>query len=130
MIAVALILGWFGLCLGSFVNALVWRVHEEKDWVKDRSQCPNCGHRLVAADLVPVLSWIALRGRCRYCKKPISAQYPLVELVGGLIFALSYVYWPGGLHTAGAYVLFISWLVTSVGLLALTVYDARWMLLP
>ena len=129
MVIIALILGWLGLCLGSFVNALVWRIHEKKEWVKGRSQCPNCGHELAASDLVPVLSWLWLKGRCRYCKKPISAQYPLVELAAGLSFALSYIYWPQDLHS-GQLVLFVAWLLTLVGLLALLIYDLRWMLLP
>ncbi len=65
-------LGLLGLALGSFVTALSRRLHEKKDFVKGRSQCEACGHQLAVKDLVPVLSWLALRGRCRYCRKPIS----------------------------------------------------------
>ncbi len=129
MIIIALFLGWLGVCFGSFVNALTWRLHTKKDWIKARSQCPYCGHTLAAKDLVPVLSWLMLRGRCRYCKHSISLQYPLVELAGGLVFAISYLFWPANL-ASGQTVLLVTWLAASVGLLALLVYDFRWMLLP
>lgn len=129
MAVIALVLAWFGLCFGSFVNALVWRLRNKKDWVRARSVCPNCGHILAWYDLVPVISWLTLRARCRYCKQPISLQYPLVELAAGLVFTLSYIYWPMSFHH-GQIVLFISWLVCAIGLLALVVYDFRWMLLP
>jgi prepilin signal peptidase PulO-like enzyme (type II secretory pathway) len=105
-------------------------VHKKKDFVRARSQCPHCGHELAPADLVPVISYLRLRGRCRYCKKTISAQYPVVELVGGLAFVASYIFWPSDLHAGGNIVLLLTWLVTSVGLLALAVYDLKWMLLP
>lgn len=115
--------------MGSFINALVWRLKNKKNWVKARSQCPDCGHQLAAKDLVPVLSWLWLRGRCRYCKKSISAQYPIVELAMAVVFVLSYIYWPQPLQ-GGQLVLFITWLACSVGLMALLVYDLKWMLLP
>ena len=118
-----------GLILGSFVNALVWRTHKKKDILKERSQCVHCGHKLAAADLVPVLSWLMLGGRCRYCKKPISVQYPLVELSAAVVFTLSYIFWPVDL-TGGQWILFATWLIVGVGLLALAVYDLRFMLLP
>jgi leader peptidase (prepilin peptidase)/N-methyltransferase len=122
-------LAFLGLCFGSFVNALVWRIKNKKDWVKSRSQCPQCKHQLAAIELVPVISWLALRGRCRYCKKPISAQYPIVELATAAVFVLSYTYWPQPLHS-GQIILLTTWLACSVGLMALLVYDIKWMLLP
>jgi prepilin signal peptidase PulO-like enzyme (type II secretory pathway) len=142
MLVAIIILAWFGLAFGSFVNALVWRVHEQGkaknrknksvnlSIVNGRSICPNCRHILAWYDLIPLFSWLALRGRCRYCKKPVSKQYPLVEVAQSLVFVLSYIWWPGGLHGGGDWTLFITWLATSVGLMALLVYDARWMLLP
>jgi prepilin signal peptidase PulO-like enzyme (type II secretory pathway) len=140
MVLAIIILAWFGLAFGSFVNALVWRVHEQSKKRKNksvnlsilngRSVCTHCKHILAWHDLIPVFSWLFLRGKCRYCKKPISWQYPLVELAGALVFVFSYVFWPVDLHHAGDWVLFITWLATSVGLLALLVYDVRWMLLP
>ena len=129
----------FGLCLGSFVNALVWRLHQqskkgakhnkELSILKGRSMCPHCKHELAARDLIPVLSWLGLKGKCRYCHKAISAQYPLVELVTAGLFIASYIWWPNdlkGLQIA----IFVLWLKLLVGLVDLTVYDLKWFLLP
>jgi len=135
---VYVLLVFFGVCLGSFVNALVWRTHKRQAGAKKdrglsilngRSMCPHCRHELAVKDLIPVISWLALRGRCRYCKKPISIQYPIVEAALGLVFVASYVFWPVSLH-GGQIVLLITWLAASVGLLALLLYDLKWMLLP
>jgi prepilin signal peptidase PulO-like enzyme (type II secretory pathway) len=109
---------------------MVWRMRKKKDWVKGRSECDSCKHKLSALDLVPVLSWVFLRGRCRYCKRSLSWQHPVVELSTALVFVLSYVFWPGGVNSGGDWILFVTWLAVSVGLMALLVYDARWMLLP
>jgi leader peptidase (prepilin peptidase)/N-methyltransferase len=128
----------FGICLGSFVNALVWRIHEQDEKhtkskklsiLNGRSMCPHCKHELAVKDLVPVLSWLALRGKCRYCHKAISWQYPAVELLTVLLFVASYIWWPAGLHNYQISV-FVLWLVLLVGLVALFVYDLRWFLLP
>lgn len=143
MILAALIL--YGLALGSFVNALVWRVHEQAgergkkrpsktrlerlSIRKGRSMCPHCRHELGVTDLVPVLSWLWLRGKCRYCKAPIAIQYPLVELFTAVLFIVSYLWWPE--HIAGLEIgVFILWLGLLTGFMALIVYDLRWMLLP
>ena len=140
MFLALLILAVLGLIFGSFINALVWRIHQQDKGQKakaknlsilnGRSMCPSCGHELAARDLIPVFSWLSLRGRCRYCHQPISAQYPVVELATALIFVGSYYFWPGGVSGVGEKLFFISWLATSVGLIALLVYDSRWMLLP
>jgi len=142
-----------GVCLGSFVNALVWRVREQSLLSEDvpkkkhfktskvphdgnglsilngRSMCPECRHVLAARDLIPVFSWLMLKGRCRYCSKPISIQYPLIELVTALLFVVSYLSWPTS-FTHPEVAIFILWLGLLVGLIALIVYDARWLLLP
>jgi leader peptidase (prepilin peptidase)/N-methyltransferase len=117
-----------GLIFGSFINALVWRLHEGRDWVRERSECPHCYHQLAARDLVPVLSWLMLRGKCRYCRRPIPDS-PLVELVLPALFLLSYVFWPEPLQGDALYV-FGFWLVFLVGFVALAVYDFKWFLLP
>ncbi len=129
-----------GLALGSFTNALVWRVHEQskkknaknKDFsiLKGRSMCPSCHHTLSSLDLVPVFSWLLLKGHCRYCKKRISWQYPLVELVGAALFVVSYIFWPYELAGFGALSVFGVWLAIVITAVALAVYDLRWMLLP
>jgi prepilin signal peptidase PulO-like enzyme (type II secretory pathway) len=163
----------FGLTFGSFVNALIWRLHEQatrnvtalakkqspssshskgaskakvtdtnsrsvssKLWssaaifrkakddplsvVYGRSMCPHCKHQLAERDLVPLFSWLSLRGRC---------QYPVVELLTAILFVLSYVFWPSGFHGAGLFE-FIEWLILIIGFMALAVYDLRWYLLP
>jgi prepilin signal peptidase PulO-like enzyme (type II secretory pathway) len=139
------ILAVVGLCLGSFVNALVWRLHKQAgeidkkkpdkkylaqlSIIKGRSMCPHCKHELATKDLLPVLSWLSLKGKCRYCGKPISVQYPLVELTTALLFVASYIWWPVALHGTQT-AIFIIWLALLVGLIALLVCDLRWLLLP
>ena len=119
-----------GLACGSFVSALTWRIHDNKNWVTGRSECLSCGHKLAPQDLIPVFSWLMLRGRCRYCKQPISKQEPLIEILSAAWFVGSYLFWPLSLNAPGQKIVFASWLLTSVGLLALLVYDRRWMILP
>lgn len=133
-----------GLCMGSFVNALVWRIHEQDQLpastvdekrqdklsiTRGRSMCPECRHELAAKDLIPVLSWLSLKGRCRYCGKPISAQYPLVELATALLFLALYIWWPVPFSTSQT-IIFVLWLALATGFMALIVSDIRWMLLP
>lgn len=140
MLSIVIVLFVLGLCAGSFVNALVWRIRQQgigskkqaKDLsiLKGRSMCPHCKHSLAWYDLIPLASWLILQGRCRYCRKPISPQYPIVEIIAGLVFAGSYLFWPDTVHLNGQWLLLSAWLVCSVGLLALAVYDLRWMILP
>lgn len=142
-----LILGFLGLVMGSFVNAWVWRLHEQLDddgnpkklskkkadaisISKGRSMCPHCKHQLATKDLVPVFSWLWLRGKCRYCQSPISPQYPIVEAVAAILFVISYIFWPTSLNNAWQILALVTWLASIVGLTALFIYDARWMLLP
>ncbi|SRR6266496_3250684 len=119
-----------GLAFGSFVGALTWRLHEGKDFVKDRSECEHCHHKLGAKDLIPVVSYVILAGQCRYCRKPISWTAPALEIVMAVLFVASYYFWPLPLTTWQAWVSFALWLVYLVGLVALLVYDLRWMILP
>jgi prepilin signal peptidase PulO-like enzyme (type II secretory pathway) len=149
MILVVVMLAFVGLCLGSFINALVWRIYKQEELakkhktpnsklqtpnysvLKGRSMCPNCQHQLAAIDLIPVASWLYLRRKCRYCKKPISWQYPMVELLTAGLFVFSYLFWPTELVANWQYVNFIGWLIILVGLIALAVYDnAKRMMLP
>jgi leader peptidase (prepilin peptidase)/N-methyltransferase len=83
-------LGLVGLAIGSFLNVVVWRLPRGKSLVSPPSACPACSHRLHIQDLVPVVSWLALKGHCRYCGAPIAARYPLVEAFTGLAFVLLY----------------------------------------
>ncbi len=82
-----LILGYFcavaavlGAVMGSFLNCAAWRIAHGESFLKGRSRCPACGHTLGALDLVPVLSWLFLRGRCRYCGERVSPRYVVTEL--------------------------------------------------
>ncbi len=80
-----------GLILGSFATVVAYRVPLRQSVVTGRSRCPSCGHMVTALENIPVFSWVFLRGRCRHCKQPISARYPLMELATGVLFALSAV---------------------------------------
>ncbi len=137
-----------GLVLGSFCNAVIWRLHMQQGSSRKikklglsdrdlsittgRSVCTHCGHQLSSLDLVPVVSYIYLRGRCRYCHKPIE-DTPVAELLLPCLFAASYIWWPYSLATLNAsygQVLFGLWLLALVCFVILALYDIRWLLLP
>ena len=143
-VAVALVVG---LCVGSFLNVVVHRLPKmmERDWraqcaelreepppeenppvynlAVPRSACPECGHKIGALENVPVVSWLALRGACSACRKPISARYPFVEVLGGLLAA--YAIWRFGLTWKGGAACVLLWT-----LIALTFIDFDTQLLP
>ncbi len=75
-----------GLAVGSFLNAVIYRLEINKSVLDGRSFCPHCNHSLAWYDLIPIFSFLFLGGRCRYCRKKISIQYPLVELATGVLF--------------------------------------------
>jgi prepilin signal peptidase PulO-like enzyme (type II secretory pathway) len=93
--------GVFGLVIGSFLNVCIYRLPEGRTIVKGHSMCMSCGHELGALDLVPLFSWLFLRGKCRYCGSPIASRYAKIEGLTGLIFAglawqrREYFYLPG-----------------------------------
>ena len=74
-----------GACMGSFLNCTAIRIGRGENFVKGRSHCMNCGHDLYLKDLIPIASWVFLRGRCRYCHEKVSARYPLVEVIFALL---------------------------------------------
>ncbi len=76
----------FGMIVGSFTNVLIYRIPIGKSIVAPPSACTSCGNRLTAPDLVPVFSYIFLKGRCRHCRAPISPRYPMIELLTALVF--------------------------------------------
>jgi len=78
--------GLLGLVFGSFCNAWAWRIVHGESIVRGRSHCALCGHVLAPQDLVPLLSWLALRGKCRWCGASISVRYPVVELISGVYY--------------------------------------------
>lgn len=153
VIYLALVL--FGLCLGSFAGAMVWRLrarqlvtdkadHEEYDrdeykrlkklttskTINDRSMCLHCSYELRWYDLIPLVSWVSLKGKCRQCHAPIGYLEPLIELGTMLFFVLSYTFWPYPLDTTLETFRLIIWLVAGVGLAMLFSYDTKWFLLP
>jgi leader peptidase (prepilin peptidase) / N-methyltransferase len=78
-----------GLCVGSFLNVCVARWPRELSVIRPRSRCPSCGHQLSWYENIPLVSWIALRARCRCCDEPISAIYPALELLIGIVWLMS-----------------------------------------
>ncbi|MEG1932440.1 MAG: prepilin peptidase, partial [Pygmaiobacter sp.] len=76
----------FGVVIGSFLNVLIYRLPLGISVAHGFSMCPVCEHRLYPADLVPVVSWLFLGGKCRYCKAPIAPIYPFVELLNGVLW--------------------------------------------
>ncbi len=100
----------FGLVLGSFFNVLIYRVPAGQSIVTPGSHCPHCGYELRTKDLIPILSFVLLRGRCRQCRTPLSLQYPLVEAAAAALFfsacIMSQTLWQGA-----AYAVFLSLLL-------------------
>jgi len=127
-----------GICFGSFINALIWRIHFQSkrgnknnpnlSIVHGRSMCMHCKHTLLYYDLIPIISWVMLKGRCRYChhKYPDS---PISEILTPSLFVFSYVFWPMIFDAKGT-ILFILWLIYLIGFIALGLYDLKWYLLP
>lgn len=120
-----------GLSIGSFVNAFEYRLYHKKDFVRDRSACVSCNHKLAWYDLVPVLSWILLRGKCRYCGEKISVQYLIVELITGvafLVFTWRFFPQPGDLLKVLP--MYVIGLVVIAALIFFTIYDLKYGLIP
>lgn len=117
-----------GLIVGSFLNVVVLRLHAKKTFARGRSSCPHCKHTLSPLELIPVISWLALRGRCRSCGKPISVQYPAVELLTGVLFVVAYMTHPpaGWLDVT----ILVLWWYIIASLVVLAVYDLKWYILP
>ncbi|MGF1498913.1 MAG: prepilin peptidase [Elainellaceae cyanobacterium] len=122
-VTLTLIVFVLGASIGSFLNVVVYRLPAQISLLFPPSRCPQCHHRLRAYDNVPVFGWLWLRGRCRYCRHPISARYPLVEAAAGLLFVA--VLWSvnSPIVMVGYWIL-ISWL------LALSLIDLDTMTLP
>jgi len=128
----------YGAAVGSFLNVVVYRLPEGRSLVRPASHCPKCGHRLAWYDNVPVLGWLWLRGRCRYCRTPISVQYPLVEAATAGLFALvTGVYYLTGLRPgfaeaglAGSWPVLVVHLLLVAALVAATLIDFRLFIIP
>ncbi|MDZ4226122.1 MAG: prepilin peptidase, partial [Patescibacteria group bacterium] len=118
-----------GTILGSFINALVFRFNTGRG-MGGRSRCMHCGHTLSALDLIPVLSFLFLRGQCRYCGARISWQYPLVELAAGALALLVYIQIIEATPLWEGIALYIFWLTVWMTLLFIVVYDIRHGIIP
>lgn len=113
----------YGIIIGSFLNVCIYRIPKEESIVTVGSHCMNCGHALAWYDLFPVFSWLALRGKCRYCGDGISVQYPLIEMVNGVLYVMIFM-------LNGWNVDSLLWCVVTSALLVISVIDYRTMLIP
>ncbi len=112
-----------GASIGSFLNVVIYRLPAGLSLIHPPSRCPKCFHALGKTENIPVLGWLRLGGKCRWCKAPISIRYPLIEGFTGLLF--SFVFWQFGLSlTTLGYWVFLSWL------LVLALIDLDTMTLP
>ncbi len=119
----ALVCSVLGLVVGSFLNVVIHRVPRKESVVTPRSRCPGCETTLSARDNVPVLSWLALGGRCRTCGDPISARYPLVELVTAVLFGAIAL-------RLGVDAALPAFLVVTAGLVAISFVDLELFIVP
>lgn len=122
----------FGLIWGSFLNVVIVRFDDWLSIVKDRSHCPKCRAKLPWYDLIPLFSFIALRGQCRHCQKPISWQYPLVEFSTAALVAAGYylVFLLNDLVLWQASIAFIAYIVALGALITILFHDLYEMLVP
>lgn len=122
----------FGTVIGSFLNAVLWRLRTGESFVSGRSYCTSCRHELAPKDLIPLISWaLLLRGRCRYCKAGISPSYFIIETATGLLFlatAARMVPEAGYLDGLGLARLLLAWYFIAT-LVVVFVFDYRYMLI-
>ncbi len=122
-----------GAACGSFLNVMISRMIKGENWVSERSRCERCGKKLLWYDMVPVLSYIVLGGKCRFCRKPIALQHPIVEILVGALFL-----WWGVVGVAFfrivqsplTYFQPAYWLILGMTLLAILVADWYYGLIP
>ena len=122
-----------GLIVGSFLNCVIYRLEQGSSFLKGRSFCPLCKHTLSWRDLIPVLSFLMLKGKCRYCHQKISWQYPLVELATGLLFLFivqTQLTWNMEQLTIFDVLYFCYLLIIICFLIIIFVYDFKHYLIP
>ena len=118
-----------GLAIGSFLNCVIYRLEKNQGFISGRSFCPSCKHVLNWQDLIPVLSFVFLKGKCRYCQKPISLQYPLIEFLTGALFLLNFwILNPG--FSAFDLLKLIYYLIASCLLIVIFIFDLKHYLIP
>lgn len=108
----------YGIVIGSFLNVCIYRIPRGESIARERSHCMSCGYQLKWFDLIPLFSWLALRGKCRKCKAPISPQYPIIEGVNGALYVL--IFAVNGISLSS-----ILYCLMASALLALSVIDFR-----
>ena len=123
-IPILILLLLLGLCVGSFCNVLIYRIPRGEEFVKTSSHCMTCGHNLSWFELIPVFSWLAQGGKCRSCGVKLSAQYPIVEAVNGLMWLVTGILFRGDWLTVALYCILFSML------LVLSVIDWRTFTIP
>ena len=101
----------YGIVIGSFLNVCIYRLPQKENIAKVRSHCMNCGYQLRWYDLVPVFSYLCLRGRCRNCKEKISIQYPVIEALNGVLYCIIFAEYGFSIETL-LYALLFSALIT------------------
>ncbi|NLB79319.1 MAG: prepilin peptidase, partial [Clostridiaceae bacterium] len=112
-----------GSCIGSFLNVCIYRIPLEESIVFPPSGCPKCKEKLKPKDMIPILSYIMLKGKCRYCKDPISIQYPIVELITGIIWLIIYNRYGFAIQTAALLYLYTV-------LIPVAFIDFKYMIIP
>lgn len=122
-ILLAVILFLYGIIIGSFLNVCIYRIPRKENIVTTRSHCMSCGYQLKWYDLIPLFSWLALRGRCRKCKAGISVQYPIVEAANGVLYVIVFL-------CCGVSVETLLYCLMASALLALSVIDFRTFEIP
>ena len=101
----------YGIVIGSFLNVCIYRLPKKENIAKVRSHCMNCGYQLKWYDLVPLFSYLFLRGRCRNCKEKISIQYPIIEALNGVLYCIIFAEYGFSIETL-LYALLFSALIT------------------
>ena len=127
----------FGCCIGSFVNVVIYRLPRDQSLIKPPSACPACGRHIRFYDNIPLISWLLLGAKCRYCKAPISSRYFVVELLTGLVFtALFTVYFRTNLRTGmplfldGGWLIYLIAIILSAALIAASAIDLQLWVIP
>ena len=115
--------GGLGAIIGSFLNVMIVRLPAEESIVRPRSKCPRCQKQITWYDNIPVLSWLIIRGRCRYCKEPVSIQYPLIELLVAVVWLAAV--WKYGLTPKS-----LAAAIFGTILIGIAITDARHYLIP
>ncbi len=118
-----------GLCVGSFLNVCIYRLPRSQSILHPSSHCPNCQNWLKWYDNIPLLSYSLLKGRCRNCQAPISARYPLVEILAGILFLLSFLHHPISLSFS-SFLLFLKDLIFISLLLPIFFIDLENQIIP